>query len=222
KGSKPTKPTTDRNPKHSSPPPILHHRSSVFDIFVERYKGKDISVVAESVASILMVVVIEMDTSVEGRGFIFGPPIAMAIGAKFVPMRKPKKLPARTDCSMARTQKNKATAHHLDLLKCGMSPLLQNQLAELTNQKQQQQVATGGDKKRRKLVVVSQNCIEPLQALCDGSKEVMSMKGQSADKRRDIATLRKKRKEEKIVFVPIEMTFLVNRGLARCAREVHV
>ncbi|CAN7051130.1 unnamed protein product [Brassica rapa subsp. trilocularis] len=127
-----------------------------------------------------------MDTGVEGRGFIFGPPIAMAIGAKFVPMRKPKKLPGM----MARTQKNKATAHHLDLLK--------NQLAELTNQKQQQQVATGGDKKRRKLVVVSQNCIEPLQALCHGSKEVMSMKGQSADKRRDIATLRKKRKEEKI------------------------
>lgn len=52
-----------------------------------------------------------------------------------------------------------------------MSPLLQNQLAELTNQKQQQ-VASGGDKKRRKLVVVSQNCIEPLQALRDGSKEV--------------------------------------------------
>lgn len=54
----------------------------------------------------------------------------------------------------------------------GMSPLLQNQLAELTNQKQQQ-VASGGDKKRRKLVVVSQNCIEPLQALRDGSKEVL-------------------------------------------------
>lgn len=53
----------------------------------------------------------------------------------------------------------------------GMSPLLQNQLAELTNQKQQQ-MASGGDKKRRKLVVVSQNCIEPLQALRDGSKEV--------------------------------------------------
>lgn len=30
---------------------------------------------------------------VEARGFIFGPPIALAIGAKFVPMRKPKKLP---------------------------------------------------------------------------------------------------------------------------------
>ncbi|XP_024015608.1 DEAD-box ATP-dependent RNA helicase 13 isoform X2 [Eutrema salsugineum] len=79
----------------------------------------------------------------------------------------------------------------------GMSPLLQNQLAELTNQKQQQ-MQTGGDKKRRKLVVVAQNCIEPLQALRDGGKEVMNMKGQSADKRRDIANLRKKRKEEKI------------------------
>ncbi|PWA76139.1 adenine phosphoribosyltransferase 1, chloroplastic [Artemisia annua] len=47
------------------------------DLFVERYKGKNISVVA----------------GVEARGFIFGPPIALAIGAKFVPMRKPNKLP---------------------------------------------------------------------------------------------------------------------------------
>ncbi|XP_076953642.1 adenine phosphoribosyltransferase 1-like [Bidens hawaiensis] len=47
------------------------------DLFVERYRDKDISVVA----------------GVEARGFIFGPPIALAIGAKFVPMRKPNKLP---------------------------------------------------------------------------------------------------------------------------------
>ncbi|KAI3460158.1 hypothetical protein Pfo_016821 [Paulownia fortunei] len=47
------------------------------DLFVERYKGQNINVVA----------------GVEARGFIFGPPIALAIGAKFVPMRKPKKLP---------------------------------------------------------------------------------------------------------------------------------
>ncbi|KAL6521853.1 adenine phosphoribosyltransferase [Orobanche minor] len=47
------------------------------DLFVERYKDKKINVVA----------------GVEARGFIFGPPIALAIGAKFVPMRKPKKLP---------------------------------------------------------------------------------------------------------------------------------
>ncbi|XP_028762699.1 adenine phosphoribosyltransferase 3 isoform X2 [Neltuma alba] len=49
------------------------------DLFVERYKGKNISVVA----------------GVEARGFIFGPPIALAIGAKFVPLRKPKKLPGK-------------------------------------------------------------------------------------------------------------------------------
>ncbi|PHT31521.1 Adenine phosphoribosyltransferase 3 [Capsicum baccatum] len=33
---------------------------------------------------------------IEYRGFIFGPPIALAIGAKFVPLRKPKKLRAVT------------------------------------------------------------------------------------------------------------------------------
>ncbi|XP_062100491.1 adenine phosphoribosyltransferase 1-like [Humulus lupulus] len=47
------------------------------DLFVERYKDKRISIVA----------------GIEARGFIFGPPIALAIGAKFVPMRKPNKLP---------------------------------------------------------------------------------------------------------------------------------
>ncbi|XP_044511597.1 adenine phosphoribosyltransferase 1-like isoform X2 [Mangifera indica] len=49
------------------------------DLFVERYKDKNISVVA----------------GIEARGFIFGPPIALAIGAKFVPMRKPNKLPGK-------------------------------------------------------------------------------------------------------------------------------
>ena len=49
------------------------------DLFVERYKGKNISVVA----------------GIEARGFIFGSPIALAIGAKVVPLRKPKKLPGK-------------------------------------------------------------------------------------------------------------------------------
>jgi adenine/guanine phosphoribosyltransferase-like PRPP-binding protein len=30
---------------------------------------------------------------VEARGFLFGPSIALAIGAKFIPLRKPGKLP---------------------------------------------------------------------------------------------------------------------------------
>ncbi|KAK9230268.1 hypothetical protein WN944_023235 [Citrus x changshan-huyou] len=36
---------------------------------------------------------VQKSWGIEARGFIFGPPIALAIGAKFVPMRKPKKLP---------------------------------------------------------------------------------------------------------------------------------
>ncbi|CAL5385492.1 unnamed protein product [Camellia sinensis] len=56
------------------------------DLFVERYKGKDISVVADEAN-------LTLELGIEARGFIFGPPIALAIGAKFVPMRKPKKLP---------------------------------------------------------------------------------------------------------------------------------
>ncbi|KAK4751752.1 hypothetical protein SAY87_020550 [Trapa incisa] len=58
---------------------LLDHKAfkDTIDLFVERYKGRNISVVA----------------GIEARGFIFGPPIALAIGAKFVPLRKPKKLP---------------------------------------------------------------------------------------------------------------------------------
>ncbi|KAA8540502.1 hypothetical protein F0562_024579 [Nyssa sinensis] len=58
---------------------LLDHKAfkDTVDIFVDRYRDMDISVVA----------------GVEARGFIFGPSIALAIGAKFVPLRKPKKLP---------------------------------------------------------------------------------------------------------------------------------
>ncbi|GAB2274138.1 Adenine phosphoribosyltransferase 3 [Dionaea muscipula] len=52
---------------------------NTIDLFVDRYKDKNIAVVA----------------GIEARGFIFGPPIALAIGAKFVPLRKPKKLPGK-------------------------------------------------------------------------------------------------------------------------------
>ncbi|CAL5057164.1 unnamed protein product [Urochloa decumbens] len=47
------------------------------DLFVERYSGMRIDAVA----------------GIEARGFIFGPAIALAIGAKFIPLRKPRKLP---------------------------------------------------------------------------------------------------------------------------------
>nr|GMC56725.1 adenine phosphoribosyltransferase 5-like [Ipomoea batatas] len=58
---------------------LLNHKvfKDTVDIFVDRYKDMDISVVA----------------GIEARGFMFGPSIAIAIGAKFVPLRKPGKLP---------------------------------------------------------------------------------------------------------------------------------
>ncbi|XP_021600668.1 adenine phosphoribosyltransferase 4 isoform X1 [Manihot esculenta] len=62
------------------------------DLFVERYKGENISVVAGGGVHCLQSK-IHQCVCIEARGFIFGPPIALAIGAKFVPMRKPKKLP---------------------------------------------------------------------------------------------------------------------------------
>ena len=37
---------------------------------------------------------------IEARGFIFGPPIALAIGAKFVPLRKPNKLPGTVSLNL--------------------------------------------------------------------------------------------------------------------------
>lgn len=45
------------------------------EFFVDRYRDMEISAVA----------------GIEARGFIFGPSIALAIGAKFIPLQKPKK-----------------------------------------------------------------------------------------------------------------------------------
>ncbi|MGA8535662.1 MAG: adenine phosphoribosyltransferase [Candidatus Tumulicola sp.] len=47
------------------------------DLFVDRFKGRNIDYVV----------------GVEARGYIFGAPVAYAIGAGFVPIRKPGKLP---------------------------------------------------------------------------------------------------------------------------------
>ncbi|KAF5748171.1 hypothetical protein HS088_TW04G00121 [Tripterygium wilfordii] len=60
---------------------LLDHKvfKATVDIFVYRYRDMGISVVA----------------GIEARGFMFGPSIALAIGAKFVPLRKPRKLPGK-------------------------------------------------------------------------------------------------------------------------------
>jgi adenine phosphoribosyltransferase len=54
---------------------------AVIDDLVTPYKGKGIEIVA----------------GIEARGFIFAPAVAYALDAGFVPVRKPKKLPAVTE-----------------------------------------------------------------------------------------------------------------------------
>ena len=39
---------------------------------------------------------VDVVAGIEARGFIFGPALAYSLGAGFVPVRKPKKLPAKT------------------------------------------------------------------------------------------------------------------------------
>src|ERR1700676_44472 len=52
----------------------------LIDRLCDHYKGRTIDVVA----------------GIEARGFIFAPALAYRLGAGFVPVRKPKKLPAQT------------------------------------------------------------------------------------------------------------------------------
>src|ERR1700688_546219 len=53
---------------------------TLIDRLCDHYKGRTIDVVA----------------GIEARGFIFAPALAYRLGAGFVPVRKPKKLPAKT------------------------------------------------------------------------------------------------------------------------------
>lgn len=53
---------------------------AVIDAFGKRYQGGSVDVVL----------------GIEARGFIFAPAVAYALGVGFVPVRKPKKLPAET------------------------------------------------------------------------------------------------------------------------------
>lgn len=56
------------------------HFKTVIDALIERYRPMGISKIL----------------AMESRGFIFGAPLAAAIGAGFVPLRKPGKLPYKT------------------------------------------------------------------------------------------------------------------------------
>jgi adenine phosphoribosyltransferase len=54
---------------------------TLIDMLCEHYHGKKIDIV----------------TGIEARGFIFAPALAYRLGVGFVPVRKPKKLPSKTE-----------------------------------------------------------------------------------------------------------------------------
>jgi adenine phosphoribosyltransferase len=81
----------------------------VVDAFVERYRGAGIQVVA----------------GIESRGFIFGAPLALALGVGFVPIRKLGKLPAeRITREYALEYGTNALEMHRDALRPGERVLL--------------------------------------------------------------------------------------------------
>jgi adenine phosphoribosyltransferase len=85
----------------------------VVDAFAERYRGAGIEVVA----------------GIESRGFIFGAPLALALGVGFVPIRKPGKLPAeRITREYALEYGTNALEMHRDALRPGERVLLVDDL----------------------------------------------------------------------------------------------
>ncbi len=77
---------------------------------------------------------IDLVASVEARGFLFGPAVALAFGAGFVPVRKPGKLPCETRELTYELEYGTDTVQmHADAIKPGQKVLLVDDL-----------IATGG------------------------------------------------------------------------------
>ncbi len=81
--------------------PLLAH---IFDYLIDKYKNQEIDKVV----------------GLESRGFIFGAPLAKALGVGFAPIRKPGKLPAKTETVSFETEYSKDTFEiHSDALEKG-------------------------------------------------------------------------------------------------------
>ncbi|GMN61475.1 hypothetical protein TIFTF001_030559 [Ficus carica] len=106
-----------------------------------------------------------------------------------------KKLQQELNEMLSRPLQPKSFSHRY-LAGAGISPLLQHQYQELAKQKLGD-VKNLGDTKGRKLVVIGQDCVEPLQALRTAGQEVHMDVKETAQKRKNMENLRKKRKEEK-------------------------
>src|ERR1700681_3196940 len=82
---------------------------TLIDRLCEHYNGRPIDVVA----------------GIEARGFIFAPALAYSLGAGFVPVRKPKKLPAKTaSASYALEYGTDTLEIHEDAIKPGQRVLI--------------------------------------------------------------------------------------------------
>src|ERR1700687_1736533 len=72
---------------------------------------------------------IEIDAGIEARGFIFAPALAYRLGAGFVPVRKPKKLPAKTaQVSYQLEYGTDSLEIHQDAIRPGQSVLISDDL----------------------------------------------------------------------------------------------
>jgi len=82
---------------------------NMIDRLCEHYAGRTIDVVA----------------GIEARGFIFAPALAYRLGAGFVPVRKPKKLPAKTiSVTYSLEYGTDALEIHEDAIKPGQSVII--------------------------------------------------------------------------------------------------
>ncbi|APR77218.1 Adenine phosphoribosyltransferase [Minicystis rosea] len=83
------------------------------DLFAERFIGEHVDVVV----------------GVESRGFIFGGALAARLNASFVPVRKPGKLPYKTDRVAYSLEYGEAELHmHVDSIKSGANVLIVDDL----------------------------------------------------------------------------------------------
>jgi adenine phosphoribosyltransferase len=72
---------------------------------------------------------VDVVVGIEARGFIFAPALAYRLGAGFVPVRKPKKLPAKTACvSYALEYGSDTLEIHEDAIKPGQHVLISDDL----------------------------------------------------------------------------------------------
>lgn len=86
---------------------------TVIDTIAENYRGKKIDTVI----------------GVEARGFIFAPALAYHLGAGFVPVRKPKKLPAEVErCSYDLEYGSDTLEIHRDAISDGHNVLIADDL----------------------------------------------------------------------------------------------